>query len=517
MNAVLKKCILCAVLLSLTVASIASCNNSGSRESGTEPQMSVSVSILDRGQIAASEGNYAENRWTKLINEKLGVNVTWVPVPRNESLQKLNVLVAAGQAPDIIWEYDRNYIATLINQGTVQPLEGYIEQYSTVYKEYLKNNPELLPYVTFDGEMYAITSKRTMGDTANYGMWIRQDWLDKLGLKAPETDEELLEVAKAFMERDPDGNGVNDTIGLAILQWQEMFPALYYSSALWYLEDGELKFGSTVDRYKDYLAFFKKMYEMRLIDQEFFTDKNSQNQKQLWSTGKAGILTNNWSTTLNKDLMVNVPDARPVPLEPVSTKYGKNGLWQETPAFRYVVFNKGIKNPEAGIKLVDWLIESGWEDLVYGIEGVHHQKKDGVPKVINRDINERELNYAKEYAFVNRNNMPPEWYKLMAPEDELSQKLAQQATDSLKVALKNTFRRDIPYDPNIVEVTRIVNEFVPKRDDIRMKVVLGGNDYSPEWGMEQIKNEWLNLGGKEAEKAANEWYKKNKAIFKSAN
>ena len=47
-------------------------------------------------------------------------------------------------------------------------------------------------------------------------MFIRQDWLDNLGLKMPTTIEELKEVARAFTEDDPDGNGQNDTYGLAV-------------------------------------------------------------------------------------------------------------------------------------------------------------------------------------------------------------------------------------------------------------------------------------------------------------
>jgi putative aldouronate transport system substrate-binding protein len=44
----------------------------------------------------------------------------------------------------------------------------------------------------------------------------RQDWLDKLGLKAPGNYRGFVQVAKAFTEQDPDGNGQNDTYGITI-------------------------------------------------------------------------------------------------------------------------------------------------------------------------------------------------------------------------------------------------------------------------------------------------------------
>ena len=48
---------------------------------------------------------------------------------------------------------------------------------------------------------------------------IRKDWLAKLGLKEPQTVDDLYTIAKAFTEQDPDGNGKKDTYGLIIPKW----------------------------------------------------------------------------------------------------------------------------------------------------------------------------------------------------------------------------------------------------------------------------------------------------------
>lgn len=66
--------------------------------------------------------------------------------------------------------------------------------------------------VTFDGKMMAVPSV-TAEDFSM--LWIRQDWLDRLGLKPPKTVDDLEAIAKAFVENDPDGNSKRDTIGLA--------------------------------------------------------------------------------------------------------------------------------------------------------------------------------------------------------------------------------------------------------------------------------------------------------------
>ena len=125
-----------AVLLVLTasLALMSACGtNSGkSATTGAEeaPKQEISVSIFDRGEVSTEEGSYESNRWTKWINENAPVTVKWIPVPRNQSQQKLNTLIAAGEAPDLIWEYDRAYISTLASQGAIQPIDQYIDKYS---------------------------------------------------------------------------------------------------------------------------------------------------------------------------------------------------------------------------------------------------------------------------------------------------------------------------------------------------------------------------------------------------
>ncbi len=212
----------------------------------------VSISMFDRGQVSSDEGTYEDNRWVKWIREQSGINVSIVPVPRNQAQEKLNVLIASNQAPDLIWEYDRNYIGQLVTQGVIQPIDEYIEKYSTSYKAYLEQHPELKPYLTFDGKTYAVTTKRAVNTVANHGMWIRQDWLDKLKLKAPTTVEELVEVAKAFKDGDPDGNGKPDTVPIIGYTSFDIYSSFFAAvNNQWYLEDGKMKYGATLDRFAD--------------------------------------------------------------------------------------------------------------------------------------------------------------------------------------------------------------------------------------------------------------------------
>ncbi|MFC6226197.1 extracellular solute-binding protein [Paenibacillus allorhizosphaerae] len=509
-----------AVLLGVTLTTtiIAACSggeegqNGGTKNNNDNQKLEVSISILDRGQVASDEGTYESNRVTKYINEKSGINVKWVPILRTQSIQKLNTLIAAGEAPDLMWEFGRDYMSTLKDQGAIQPIDEYIEKYSTTYKAYLQAHPELKPYTMLDGKMYMATSARGIDAIANHAMWIRQDWLDKLGLKMPTTMDEMITVMRAFKEKDPDGNGKADTLGAAFnFNYTGNIQALYAAQGgIWYLENGKIVKGNFTERYADVLTVLKMFFEEGLVDKEYITDKNFQKERQLFVTGKAGIYFASWNIPSEyRELKQNVPGAKLVPFEPVATKYGKFGLFQEPPANRLIVFNKDLKDPKAAIKLLDWLIDKNWFGVRFGQEGVHYKLVNGVPQAIDAEKNKKEIGYAAEYAVVDQYSPKPEDFAIMAAQDAISQEYAKVQGESMKVAMKNKFRRDIPFNPTFPELSEIQTSFAPLSEEIETKVITGGAQYTPQWGLEQLRKEWKRLGGDNVDKLAQEWYQKN--------
>lgn len=477
----------------------------------------VSVSIFDRGTVAADEGSYEQNRWTKWIQEQSGIQVKYVPVPRNQAQDKLNTLIASGEAPDLIWEYDRNYIGTLVTQGVIQPIDDYINKYSTVLKNYINENPDLKPFMTFDGKIYGITTRRPANGLANGGMWIRQDWLDKVGMKAPTTEEEFFAVVKAFKDKGLAGSTSAPVVSMFV--WPNVINGLYAThSTQWYLEGGKMTNASFVDRNVGALGFERKLYENGYIDKEYLTDKNSQKMMTDWAQGKAGILigtVGNGIDTYMKDLMKNVPEANPVPLASFSTKYGKFGSYQETPANIFVAFNKDMKNPKAAIQYLDWLLDKGWNTLLNGTENTHYKSVNGVPQMIDADKFKKEVGYAGEYAIVRNDAKTFKLEDLLvkAAQDPLSQRWVKLNVDAMKTSLSVPFRRDIPYAPNSPEIGNVFASVGPKLAEIRTRAIIKG-DITPEQALDMMRKEYKNAGGDKADQVAQEWYDKNKANFK---
>jgi putative aldouronate transport system substrate-binding protein len=123
---------------------------------------------------------------------------------------KTTAAIAAGDVPDFMQQYwtTANPILTqLIDQGIVLPID--LEQYPG-----MKNaiSPEAYTFLKRDGQVWGFAPP---ADPTHETLWVRQDWLDNLGLERPTTPEEALEVARAFTFDDPDGNGQDDTYGLS--------------------------------------------------------------------------------------------------------------------------------------------------------------------------------------------------------------------------------------------------------------------------------------------------------------
>lgn len=128
-----------------------------------------------------------------------------------------------------------------------------------------------------DGNIYALAG--WWGDINDYVpdyLYIRQDWLDNLGLEMPETVDELYDVLVAFKEQDANGNGnPDDEIPMAtkngIKQLYYLMTGFGYdTNSLWYTDDnGEVHYAAVEDQYKDMLAFLNKCYSEGLISDDF--------------------------------------------------------------------------------------------------------------------------------------------------------------------------------------------------------------------------------------------------------
>ena len=183
---------------------------------GYEDPVTVKVGLSSTGMDYFGGETAEENSWTKLYAEhNIQLDVLY-DVDGSQADTKLAAAIMSGEYPDIIKTGSNGYV-NYVYGGVIADITDVLDEYaSDELKEYLNADGGLaMSCLKVDGRLYGLPKM-----SSSYGsvslMFIRKDWLDRLGLEVPTTMEELKEVAHAFTYDDPDGNGENDTYGLAI-------------------------------------------------------------------------------------------------------------------------------------------------------------------------------------------------------------------------------------------------------------------------------------------------------------
>lgn len=313
---------------------------------------------------------YANKLGIKLINE-------WSVVgdePGGQGDQKMNVSIASGDLPDIV-PLNASQLRQLADAGKLADLTEIYEKYaSTQTKEVLTSSgPEALQSATFDGKLLAIPAPTSKIDQAQM-IWIRADWMEKLGLQPPKTMDDVFKIMDAFVNQDPDGNGKKDTYGLAMdkdlygfFDGLEGFFNSYHAyprqqgKANWIkAEDGSIEFGSIQPEVKTALGKLQELYKKGYIDPEFGV-KDWNKEKELIVSGKIGLWFGSMSAPLVAQDLKNADpnaDIKPYPLVSIDgqpTKAQVPGINLKTP--QYLAVTKNAKHPEALLKMINLFFE----------------------------------------------------------------------------------------------------------------------------------------------------------------
>lgn len=317
--------------------------------------------------------SYDDNSYTRFLKDDLNIEVVYDWVASSSDFdEKMNLCIGSGTIPELMNVNATQYRA-LLKYDMIQPLDQYFDDYaSDVLKGYVESGgEELKKCISNDkGEMMAIPAPNITAGGINE-MWIRQDWLDNLGLEAPRTWDELVTVAEAFVTQDPDGNGEADTIGILGPSNSDHMNAIggnqygldplfsrFQSYPQYWLqdEDGTVKYGSIQPETRTALEKIQKLYTDKLIDPEMLV-RNDSLEPLL--AGKVGIFFGPWwcGYTVADATLAGEADWRAyfTPLAEDGNYY----THMSDPTSRYVVVSKSCKNPEAAIKIINYLIAYG--------------------------------------------------------------------------------------------------------------------------------------------------------------
>ncbi|MFK7697006.1 extracellular solute-binding protein [Paenibacillus sp. HJGM_3] len=423
----------------------------------------------------------------KLIQEQTNSKLEVTFVPGSSYNDKLNVTIASGNLPQavVVLDTKNSAIINAIRAGAFWEIGPYLKDFPNIKKYW---NDKIANNISVDGKIYGIYRDRPF---ARKGIIFRQDWLDNLGLKQPKTVDDFYNVAKAFTLNDPDKNGKNDTYGLSMTDDNVINDAgAVLVTAMggfnqWGVQDGKVIPDFMTKEYMDALKLLKKMYDEKLINQDFGALKGTKLHEAI-NQGKAGIYLSSIDDATNKhaDLYKLNPNAKidfVIGLEgPKGVKLPANSGYSGV-----FMFPKSSVKTEADLKGIlgyfeNTLKEDVLKTFAWGVEGVHYKTENGNPVFTNEQM------FTNQVGDLGQLRIAPS--TLAWPtESDMAKKVKKLYNDGVVNAVPSVIEPFLsPTKTQLgAELDKLVN-------DARVKFIMGDID---EAGFVKVTEEWRKKGG----------------------
>ena len=324
-----------------------------------------------------------DNFWTKWVQSEFGdknnIDVKYVAIPRGETTAKFNTLIASNDCTDLIFDYDMPVAMSFYKMGALKTLD--IDKVNKMAPNYIKMvGKETLAYGLVDGKQVFLPALRP--NAYNWIGMVRQDWLDKVGLKVPTTLEQYNAMLKAFKTANL---GVPASLILPNAYYGayafRSFPVSEQDLALY----SDVSYAAlTWKPVEENLRLDNQRYNDGLYSPEFFLDRDGKAALADWVAGRVGV----YSTYLSaqgviQPLLQNAPTAKiafiplsagfPAGKKPTARKYWSFGMLDG------IYINS--KNEDGVLKLLNWMADPKvLFTFQNGFTGKHHTlSEDGLP------------------------------------------------------------------------------------------------------------------------------------------
>lgn len=412
---------------------------------------------------------------------KTDIDITWVP--RTSYMEKLNATIAANSMPKVVVTLDIRTpsIINAIRSDVFWEIGPYLDDYPR-----LKGmNPVLKNNILVDGKLFAIPRHL---DLASNGFTYRSDWVKNLGMKAPTNLDEVYELAKAMVQGDPDGNKKADTYGIIEHNDPEGFDQvvlLLGGPYKWTVENNKFVPYFETPEYKQALDFYKKLYDEKLMNQDFAAI-NKEQRSEMFEAGKGGMLFAYAYQITERlpNIRKTVPDAD-MEMGDLTGPKGERLMPSTGYTGLYLIPKSSVKT-EAELKRVlqffEDLADPRVQDFMqWGLEGVHYKMDNGKPTKIDEARYQKEINILRRLkphtmSEMADGNNSPEVDKVFAFFKEKEDKVV---ADPSMAYISDT------YAERGSELTKII-------EDARIKYIMGMIDGD---GWNKAIEEWRKKGG----------------------
>jgi putative aldouronate transport system substrate-binding protein len=291
----MKKKISSVFILALIMLLVATCNKKNAVSGSEEPSglQGDSFVITAMHPYMTTEPPPNDHEIFKMIERETGAkwDITWVPSGGHD--EKVILILSSGDFPMLLNGKNQSRMPTMIDAqraGLFWELpDSLLSEFPLVLG---KLDSNLKMNLMVDGKLYSLPQERPIGREV---IVFRRDWLTKLGLSDPKTIADIDKVARAFATQDPDGNGKNDTVGIAVRDATILSLADWLCIANggvqgWDIQNGQFVQSFITQPFIDALDLLRAWYRDKIINQDFVTFKAVQDQHDAFMAQRAGMM-----------------------------------------------------------------------------------------------------------------------------------------------------------------------------------------------------------------------------------
>lgn len=389
-------------------------SNSGSASTSAAPTTSAATEAVkeptkltmffgDAGIKFPADVDVSNNPFLNIVEKAANVDLEMIQPQYADFETKFNLAISSGEIPDIVhcWFADainKNGIA-----GAFVPLDEYISKSETLSKLYPKEYLDLMR--ASDGKIYGLTSL----DAKNYGATIaRMDLIDELnGGVIPKTPDDWYQLMKKEKAKYPDSipfTSRGDTSHMDCF-FRAFGAEVNGDGADWQLSNGKFINSFEAPKMRDAILFHRKLYEEKLLDPTFVTNKAAD-----WETAvnEKGFLVFDadassalppieaWlSKGIKNQYFAVVPHPMEPGVNPENVNYRPMGIGWHT-----ISISSKCKDIDAAIRVIEAFLSPEIQmAAAWGREGTEYTVGSDGKKVLNADESNK-TSYRTAYAFM---------------------------------------------------------------------------------------------------------------------
>lgn len=507
----------------VTLAGLTACANSNNAnkddKSGEDSYKITTVRWSDWGE------DYHKGFLTDSAKEA-GIDVKWDTLVAADWADKKSVLVASGDLPDAFLgsnAFTDSEIAQ--NQSLFIPLEDLIKENMPNLTKAMEKEPKIKAMITSpDGHIYSLPKKLPMRPMVANQLFINKKWLDNLGLKVPETYDDLVKVLQEFKDKDANGNGdVSDEIPFGAGNFDPTFSyILPFNNRLgadntyeMSVKDGKPVYLRTEESYKQGIAAMHESYKKGLIDPEIFTEDTSMSVAKRMDKGVSRVgVSSGWTA----DATFGLHSSEYIALPALKGMDGKQYVFSDPDHYNYgrneILITNKSKNPAKLLKWLDKLYtdEASIQNF-YGSFGIATEKNGDKFKVLPP----KDGKSADEWAWIHSlRDFGPKYVS-----DDINSRVEIDQTqgDGLKLKMDQDLKQfALPAYPNVIysqeELNKLSSIYVSIESYVKQQaskwVVEGGIEKEWDSYKETLKNMGLDEFMKIQQEAYNRYQKEVK-------